>query len=187
MATMLGSLRGRDASGPRIRSGGSASEIETSRRCAGRFWPTADRAVAVRHRESPLSGPLEAGLATIPPWRKPFGCGLARITRHEQAAEAARTIQTILAESHRRDREVAAAEASNRRGGTIPSPRLSSRGFMQPSAQKVDGRKLYVLIGKNGSTVAYLDIPPGLDPDPLVARRVGVRGVPHYNEDLHHA
>ena len=31
---------------------------------------------------------------------------LARLTQHEQAAKAAATIQTILAESHRRDREV---------------------------------------------------------------------------------
>ena len=37
---------------------------------------------------------------------------------------------------------------------------------MQPSSQKIDGRKLFVLIGKNGGTVAYLDIPPGLDPEP---------------------
>ncbi len=48
----------------------------------------------------------------------------------------------------------------------------------------IDGRKLYVLIAKDGSTVAYLDIPPGLDIDPLVAHRVGVRGEPHFNEDL---
>ncbi len=34
---------------------------------------------------------------------------LARVTRHEQAAEAARTIQTILTRSHRRDSQVAAA------------------------------------------------------------------------------
>ncbi len=58
-------------------------------------------------------------------------------------------------------------------------------GFMQPSAQKVDGRKLFVLIGKKGATVAFLDIPPGLDPRPALARRVGVRGVAHYNEELH--
>ena len=48
----------------------------------------------------------------------------------------------------------------------------------------IDGRKLYVLIGKDGSTLAYLDIPPGLDIDPLLAHRVGVRGQPHFNEDL---
>ena len=69
-------------------------------------------------------------------------------------------------------------------------PRLDIRavirpvGLLQLSAQQVDGQKLCVLIGKNGGTVAYLHIPPGLDPDPMLARKVGVRGVAHYDEDL---
>ncbi|MBV8554966.1 MAG: hypothetical protein JO116_05330, partial [Planctomycetaceae bacterium] len=46
------------------------------------------------------------------------------------------------------------------------------------------GQRVFALIGPDGSTVAYLDIPPGLDVRPLVARRVGVRGTIHYNEDL---
>jgi hypothetical protein len=113
--------------------------------------------------------------------------GLARVTRLEQASKAARTIQTILAESHRRDREVAQLErqfrsASTRRSGLR---NYQAVGLMQASAQKVDGRKVFVLIGKTGATVAFLDIPPGLDPDPLLARRVGVRGVTHYSEELH--
>ncbi len=48
----------------------------------------------------------------------------------------------------------------------------------------IDGRKLYVLIANDGSTSAYLDVPPGLDIDPLLAKRVGVRGAAHFNEDL---
>ena len=47
-----------------------------------------------------------------------------------------------------------------------------------------DGRKLYILIANDGSTIAYLDVPPGLDIDRLLANRVGVRGTPHFNEDL---
>jgi hypothetical protein len=112
---------------------------------------------------------------------------LERLTRHEQAAKAAATIQTILTESHRRDREVVELK---RQLQTTTEKRTHSRlyqaiGFMQPSAQKIDGRKLFVLIGKNGGTVAYLDIPPGLDPEPALARKVGVRGVAHYEEELH--
>ena len=49
-------------------------------------------------------------------------------------------------------------------------------GFVQPSARRVDGHKVFALIGGDGSTIAYLDIPPGLDPKPLLARRVGIRG-----------
>jgi hypothetical protein len=40
------------------------------------------------------------------------------------------------------------------------------------------------LIANDGSTIAYLDVPPGLDLSRLVARRVGVRGEPHFNEEL---
>jgi hypothetical protein len=48
----------------------------------------------------------------------------------------------------------------------------------------VEGRKLHALIGANGSTLAYLDIPPGLDLGLLRSRQVGVRGTIHYNPDL---
>jgi hypothetical protein len=109
---------------------------------------------------------------------------LARVARHEQAAEAARTIQAILARSHRRDSQVAAAE--RRRSGQLRErPRsFSAEGLVKPSARMVEGRRLYSLIGADGLMVAYLDVPPGLDIEPLLTRRVGVRGISHYNEDL---
>ncbi len=109
---------------------------------------------------------------------------LARVTRYEQAAQAARTIQEILAKSHRRDREVAKVE---RKLAAAERPRArpyNAVGFVQPSARKVDGRKLYALIGADGSTLAYLDVPPGIEVDPFFSRRIGVRGDTHYDEDL---
>lgn len=109
---------------------------------------------------------------------------LARVTQYEQAAQAARTIEEVLARSHRRDREVAKVE---RKLAAVGRPRVrpyNAVGFVQPSARKVDGRKLYALIGADGSTLAYLDVPPGIDVDPLFARRIGVRGEAHYDEDL---
>jgi hypothetical protein len=111
---------------------------------------------------------------------------LTRIGELEQAAKAAAEFQAILAQSHRRDREVIELK---RRLQLQTSTKRRSRayeaiGYMQPSAQKVDGQQLFVLIGKNGGTVAFLCIPPGLDPDPMLARKVGVRGVARYNEDL---
>jgi hypothetical protein len=111
----------------------------------------------------------------------------ARLEKLEQAAKSAATIQKILAQSHRRDREVIALK---RRLDRSPADRSRSRtyeavGLLQPSAQVLDGRKLFVLIGQTGGTVAFLDIPPGLDANPSLARKVGVRGVAHYNEDLH--
>jgi hypothetical protein len=111
---------------------------------------------------------------------------LERLTQREQAAKAAATIQAILARSHNRDSDV---EKLRHRLQASAGIRTRSRayeavGFLQSSAQKIDGQKLFVLIGKSGGTVAYLDIPPGLDPGPVLERKVGVSGVAHYNEEL---
>jgi hypothetical protein len=109
---------------------------------------------------------------------------LARLTQYEQAAKSARTIREILEKSHRRDRQVAKVE---RKLADAERPRArpyNAVGFVQPSARKVDGHKLYALIGADGSTLAYLDVPPGIDVDPLFSRRIGVRGEAHYSEDL---
>ena len=109
---------------------------------------------------------------------------LERLGQLEQAAKAAATIQAILAQSHRRDRDVAALKRRLQTSTARHSRGYQAIGLLQLSAQQVDGQKLCVLIGKNGGTVAYLRIPPGLDPDPMLARKVGVRGVAHYDEDL---
>ena len=109
---------------------------------------------------------------------------LNRLTRHEQAARAARTIDSILANSHRRDREVAAVRKDLARLERTRARGYDAVGFIQPSARKVEGHKVFALIGGQGSTIAYLDIPPGLDPQPFLARRIGVRGQTHWSEDL---
>jgi hypothetical protein len=109
---------------------------------------------------------------------------LASLSRDEQAAEAARTIESVLAESHRHDRDVAALKRRLAAASQTHTRAYSAVGYIQPSAEEASGRKLYLLIGKDGSTIAYLDIPPGLDIAPHLAHRVGVRGDPHFNEDL---
>ena len=109
---------------------------------------------------------------------------LARVTQHEQAARAARTIESILAKSHRRDSEVAAVRRDLARLEQTRACAYDAVGFIQPSVRKVDGHKVFALIGAKGSAIAYLDIPAGLDPEPFLARRVGVRGQAHFSEDL---
>jgi hypothetical protein len=109
---------------------------------------------------------------------------LTRVTRHEQAAAAAREFQEILARTRRRDDQVARLEqrlAAADRHRTITYHAI---GFVQPSSRLVDGRKVHALISQDGQTIAYLDIPPGLDVDALGTRRVGVRGAVHYNQEL---
>jgi hypothetical protein len=109
---------------------------------------------------------------------------LARVTQHEQAARAARTIESILEASHRRDDEVTAARRQLTHLARARARAYDAVGFIQPSAHLVDGRKVFALIGREGKTIAYLDIPPGLDPEPFLASRVGVRGRAHFSEDL---
>jgi hypothetical protein len=109
---------------------------------------------------------------------------LARLDQLEQAAKAAATIESILVRSHRRDREVVELKRRLKTATARRSRSYEAMGYMQASAQKIDGQKLFVLIGKNGKTVAFLRIPPGLDPDPMLAQKVGVRGDAHYDEDL---
>ena len=109
---------------------------------------------------------------------------LARVTRHEQAAQAARTIETILARSRQRDADVAQVRHRLAAGERTRPRAYNAMGFVQPSSRMVEGRKLHALIGANGATIAYLDIPPGIDLDAMASRRVGVRGASHYNPDL---
>jgi hypothetical protein len=109
---------------------------------------------------------------------------LGSLTQREQAASAARSFQKILEVTRRRDLEIAQVEKKVASAARAHVRGFNAVGFVQASARSLDGRKLYVLIGKNGSTLAYLDVPPGLEINPMLARRVGVRGVVHYSEDL---
>jgi hypothetical protein len=109
---------------------------------------------------------------------------LAGVTRHEQAAAAAREFQDVLARSRRRDAEVAQLKQQLAAVDRYRSPAYHAIGYVQPSSQVLDGRKLHALIGLDGRTVAYLDIPPGLDVEAVGVHRVGVRGTVHYNPEL---
>ncbi len=109
---------------------------------------------------------------------------LARVTRHEQAAAAAREFQDVLARSRRRDDEVAQLREPVAAADRYHSVTYHAIGYVQPSSRLLDGRKLHALIGPDGKTVAYLDVPPGLDVESLGTHRVGVRGTVHYNQDL---
>src|SRR5918998_1335186 len=55
---------------------------------------------------------------------------------------------------------------------------------MQPSARKINGQKVFALIGPEGTKQAYIEVPAGLDTSPLLSRRVGVRGEIQYSDSL---
>jgi hypothetical protein len=109
---------------------------------------------------------------------------LDEVGRYEGASKAARRFITIISKSRRRDDEVAKVERKMESSARESQRLYDAVGFVQPSSKRVNGRKLYALIGREGTAAAYLDIPPGLDPEPMLAHRVGVRGQARFNGDL---
>jgi hypothetical protein len=109
---------------------------------------------------------------------------LDEVARQEAIARDAREIETLLARSRRRDASVALDE---RRLADAQKPQgrpYDIEGLIQASSRKVEGRKVFALIGPDGSTQAYLDIPPGVDVKGLMTHRVGIRGSVRYDETL---
>jgi len=109
---------------------------------------------------------------------------LERVGRHADAAEAARSFRAILERSRRRDREVAEIRGRLRNDDRRLAQPYDAEGLMQPSARKINGQKVFALIGPEGTTQAYLEVPAGLDASPLLSRRVGVRGEIQYSDAL---
>jgi hypothetical protein len=106
------------------------------------------------------------------------------VARQAEASKSARTFETILERSRQRDRLLT---LYLRRVDEARQPHQApydAVGLIQPSSRTVDGQLVYALIGPEGTTLAYLDLPSGLDPMPLYAHRVGVRGEVHYDERL---
>ncbi|MDX2035652.1 MAG: hypothetical protein SFX72_03290 [Isosphaeraceae bacterium] len=99
-------------------------------------------------------------------------------------ADSARKLAALIKESRRRDGEVdrVREELHRRRQAALEAYTLV--GLIQPSAKEIEGRRLHLLIGDDGATTAYLDIPPGVDLDGLLTRRVGVRGKIGYDDRL---
>ncbi len=126
----------------------------------------------------------QALLKSRPALEEALRSRLAQVTRYEQAAKSAKRFIAIVAKSRRRDQEVAKVERKMATAAQESRRFFDAVGFVQPSSRKVDGRKVYALIGREGTAVAYLDIPPGLDPEPLLAHRVGVRGQSRFNGEL---
>lgn len=106
-----------------------------------------------------------------------------QVERLQDMAEAARRFQAVVDRGRARDREVSANRVPAARFEDEPGPYVG-RGLVQASSRTTDGRKLYALIGRDGRTQAYLDVPPGLDIAAQVGTRVGVRGQATYDATL---
>ncbi len=139
-----------------------------------------------RWRLGPIRVSYEAllGRMTDPAAQAAIRARLERVGRHADAAEAARAFQALLERSRRRDREVAAIRSRLVNDDRRLARPYDAEGLMQPSARKINGQKVFALIGPEGTTQAYLEVPAGLDASPLLSRRVGVRGEIQYSDAL---
>ena len=106
-----------------------------------------------------------------------------QVDRLHDMAEAARRFQAVVDRGRARDGEVSANRVSAARVEDEPGPYVG-RGLVQASSRTTEGQKLYALIGRDGRTQAYLDVPPGLEIAGRVGTRVGVRGQATYNAAL---
>jgi hypothetical protein len=109
---------------------------------------------------------------------------LQRVQNQAELAASARRVRALLDEERRYSNEV--AQVRQTLAGLDRSSRRTflAEGRLQASSHQVDGRRVYSLIGPEGHPIAYLDIPPGIDLAGLSSRRVGVRGLARYYEDL---
>jgi hypothetical protein len=124
------------------------------------------------------------GRATDPSSRDAVRARLAQVARQEEVARDARSVQALLERSRRRDQDLEALRRDRPEPEAADDEPYEAEGLLQPSSKQVEGRKVDALIGADGTTTAYLLLPPGLRTDTLLARRVGVRGSVHFDEAL---
>jgi hypothetical protein len=109
---------------------------------------------------------------------------LAQVARQQAAAKAAKAMRDLLAASRRLDGELAQQHAGAEIERAKEKAPYDAVGLLQPSSKQVDGQKVFALIDRQGNTRAYLSIPPGVQPETMLTRRVGVRGRVRYSEVL---
>ena len=101
---------------------------------------------------------------------------LAELKRQDEAARDAVAVDDLL----RRGRNREASSGARKSKAKPPEPKkpraFDAVGLLQPSSKLHDGEKVFALVAHDGLITTYLDIPPGYDTRPLIARRVGVRG-----------
>lgn len=99
-------------------------------------------------------------------------------------SRSAKSFRALLDKSRTRDERMLALERKRAHEERSRGVDYDATGLLQPTSQIVHGQKAYALIARDGGVACYLLIPPGVDPNPLTAHRVGVRGAVHYDEDL---
>lgn len=109
---------------------------------------------------------------------------LDQINRDQNLTTKAREFARILRESDSRDAGVARIQRSVDQARTRTDRKFDAQGLLQASSRQYRGQKVLALIGPEGRPISYLTIPPGMPINRFLARKVGVRGVVHFDEGL---
>ncbi len=137
-------------------------------------------------RLEPVRGRLEFLLkkAPTPEAARMIQAKIDAVAKHGAIAQSARSFQTVLEASRRRDERAARAARKLAEVDLPAHEPYVIQGLLQSSSRQVEGRRVFAVIGSQGAPIGYLDVPPGLDIHRMVAKQVGVHGSTRYNETL---
>ena len=105
------------------------------------------------------------------------------IRDHDLGAKA-QEFARLLRASEGRDSELAQIQRTVDRARISTERNYDAQGLLQASSRRYRGQKVYALIGPEGKPISYLTIPPGVPVNRFLARRIGVRGIVHFDEGL---
>ena len=112
------------------------------------------------------------------------GRRLDAVGRDAELASKARAVADLLHQGAGRDAEVERIG----RGAAVARGRsdrqYDAQGTLQASSRWYRGQRVMALIGPEGKPVSFVTLPPGVPAGRYLARRVGVRGVVHFDEGL---
>ena len=109
---------------------------------------------------------------------------LDQVHRELELVESARSFARLLREGEARDAEMAQLQKTVAFARSRSERAFDAVGLLQPSSKRSQGQKVLALIGAEGRPIGYLSIPPGVPVNQYLARKVGVRGIVHFDEGL---
>lgn len=109
---------------------------------------------------------------------------LDQIVRDIDLSKTAQRLTRLLQEGDDRDAEVARLQRSLASARSRTERKYDAQGLLQPSSRRYQGQKVHALIGPEGRPISYLTIPPGVPINQFLAKRVGVRGIVHFDAEL---
>lgn len=109
---------------------------------------------------------------------------LDQVVRDQAAGQAARDVDRLLRRGNEIDAQITTTQRHLAASRTRTERGFDAQGLLQPTSRQYQGQKVHALIGPEGTPVGYLKIPPGVPVGRYLAKKVGVRGVAHFDEGL---